>query len=124
MRDFAPISLAAEINNCLVVHPSLPVKTVKELIAFAKARPGQLNYASGVPGFEFESWTGFLAPAGTPPEVIARVNAEVVHITKLPETNDRLPALRGSAAHRRSLATTSKPTSPASARYARGRDQG
>lgn len=91
VRDFAPISLAAEINNCLVVHPSLPVKTVKELIAFSKARPGQLNYASGVPGFEFESWTGFLAPAGTPPEVIARVNAEVVRITTLPETNERLP---------------------------------
>ena len=47
VRDFAPVSLAAEINNCLVVHPSLPVKTVKELIAFAKARPGHLNYASG-----------------------------------------------------------------------------
>src|SRR5260221_209798 len=47
LRDFAPISLAAEINNCLVVHPSLPVKSVKELVALARARPGQLNYASG-----------------------------------------------------------------------------
>jgi len=46
-RDYAPISLAAIIRNCLVVHPSLPVKSVKELIALAKARPGQLNYASG-----------------------------------------------------------------------------
>ena len=46
-RDFAPITLVAAINNCLIVHPSLPVKSVKELIAFAKARPGQLNYASG-----------------------------------------------------------------------------
>jgi tripartite-type tricarboxylate transporter receptor subunit TctC len=44
-RDYVPISLAAIIRNCLVVHPSLPVKSVKELIALAKARPGQLNYA-------------------------------------------------------------------------------
>ena len=47
LRDFAPISLAATIGNCLVVHPSLPVKSVKELVALAKTRPGQLNYASG-----------------------------------------------------------------------------
>ncbi len=46
-RDFAPISLAAKLGYVLVVHPSLPVKTVKELVAFAKARPGKLNYASG-----------------------------------------------------------------------------
>ncbi len=47
LRDFAPISLAATIGNCLVVHPSLPVKSVRELVALAKTRPGQLNYASG-----------------------------------------------------------------------------
>jgi len=175
-RDYAPISLAAIIRNCLVVHPSLPVKSVKELIALARARPGELNYASGgvgsaqhvpmemlkalaginivhvpykgltpafndvlagevpmiipglvsalpyhqsgrlriiattgatrtsatpeiptiaqagVPGYEFDSWTGFLAPAGTPPAVIAQVNAEVVRISKLPDIRERLTA--------------------------------
>ena len=175
VKDFAPISLVAAINSCLVVHPSMPVKNVKDLVALAKARPGQLNYASGgvgsaqhipmemlksmtginivhvafkgltpafndvvagqvpmlipgvvtalpfhqsgrlriiattaakrtaatpdiptiaesgVPGFEWDSWTGFLAPAGTPPEVISRVHAEVVRITRLPETHERLP---------------------------------
>jgi tripartite-type tricarboxylate transporter receptor subunit TctC len=175
VRDFAPISLAAVINNCLMVHPSLPVKNVRELIALAKARPGQLNYASGgigsaqhipmemlksmtginivhvvykgltpafndvaagqvpmiipglvtalplhqagrvriiattgakrtratpeiptiaesgVPGFDFESWTGFLAPTGTPADVISKINAEVVRIGRLPETSERLP---------------------------------
>ena len=175
VKDFAPISLVAAINSCLVVHPSLPVKNVKELVALAKARPGQLNYASGgvgsaqhipmemlksmtginivhvvykgltpafndvvagqvpmlipgvvtalplhqagrlriiattaakrtaatpdiptvaesgVPGFEWDSWTGFLAPAGTPVQVIARVQAEVVRITRLPETSQKLP---------------------------------
>ena len=46
-RDYAPISLTATIRNCLIVHPSLPVRSVKELIAFAKAHPGELNYATG-----------------------------------------------------------------------------
>jgi tripartite-type tricarboxylate transporter receptor subunit TctC len=46
-RDFTPIGLAALSTNLLVSHPSLPVKSVKELVAFARARPGQVNYASG-----------------------------------------------------------------------------
>jgi len=46
-RDFAPISLTAKLAYVLVVHPSLPVKTVKEFVAFAKIRPGQLQYAEG-----------------------------------------------------------------------------
>jgi tripartite-type tricarboxylate transporter receptor subunit TctC len=176
-RDYAPISLAAIIRNCLVVHPSLPVKSVKELIALAKARPGQLNYASGgvgsaqhvpmemlkvlaginivhvpykgltpafndvlagevpmiipglvsvlpyhqsgrlriiattgatrtsvtpeiptiaqagVPGYEFDSWTGFLAPTGTPPAIVSQVNAEIVRISNLPDVRDRLTHL-------------------------------
>jgi tripartite-type tricarboxylate transporter receptor subunit TctC len=46
VADFAPVSLVAATPNILVVHPSLPVKTVKELIALARARPGQLNYPS------------------------------------------------------------------------------
>jgi tripartite-type tricarboxylate transporter receptor subunit TctC len=46
MRDLAPITQAISAPNILVVHPSLPVKTVKELIGFAKKRPGEINYAS------------------------------------------------------------------------------
>ncbi len=45
-RDFAPITLVASGPNFLVVHPSIPAKSVKELVALAKARPGQLHYAS------------------------------------------------------------------------------
>ena len=45
-KDFAPITLAAIGPNLLVVHPSIPAKNVKELVALAKARPGQLQYAS------------------------------------------------------------------------------
>ena len=50
VRDFAPVALAVGSPNILVVHPSLPVKSVKDLIAFVKARPGQLNYGSGSTG--------------------------------------------------------------------------
>jgi tripartite-type tricarboxylate transporter receptor subunit TctC len=46
IRDFAPITRFAALPHILVVHPTLPVKNVKELIALAKAKPGQLNYAS------------------------------------------------------------------------------
>ena len=175
-RDFAPILYAAAIRNSLDVHPSLPVRSVKELIALAKARPGQLDYASGgvgsaqhipmemlkamagidivhvsykgltpafndvlagqvpmmvsgvvtalphhktgrlriiattgatrtqvtpeiptiaeagVPGYDFDSWTGFLAPAGTPPAVVAQVHAETARISQLPDIRERLTA--------------------------------
>jgi tripartite-type tricarboxylate transporter receptor subunit TctC len=177
LKDFVPVSLTAEINNCLAVHPSVPVSNVKELIAFARARPGQLNYASGgvgsaqhipmemlkvmtgvnilhvpykgltpafndvvagqipmmvpglatalpyaksgrlrilattgakriaatpdipsvaesgVPGYDFDSWTGVLLPATTPSDVASRLNAEVLRVTRLPETKERLTAL-------------------------------
>ena len=46
LKDFAPITQAVNYTNLLVVHPSLPVKSVRELIALAKSRPGQLNYGS------------------------------------------------------------------------------
>lgn len=47
LKDFAPVSLVATAPHMLVTHPSLPVKTVQDLIALAKAKPGQLNYATG-----------------------------------------------------------------------------
>ena len=50
VKDLAPISLLAIINNILVVNPTLPVKSVKELIAFAATRPGQVTFASGGAG--------------------------------------------------------------------------
>jgi tripartite-type tricarboxylate transporter receptor subunit TctC len=45
-KDFAPVTLVAKVPLVLVVHPSVPVKTLTELIALAKAKPGQLNYGS------------------------------------------------------------------------------
>lgn len=46
VNDFTPISLVATIENILVVHPSVPAHSVKELVAYAKANPGKLSYAS------------------------------------------------------------------------------
>ena len=55
-KDFAPVTLVVTSPNILVVHPSLPVKSVKDLISLVRARPGALNYAtSGIGG------SGFLA---------------------------------------------------------------
>jgi tripartite-type tricarboxylate transporter receptor subunit TctC len=50
VRDFAPLGLIVDVPAGTVVHPSLPVRNVKELIALAKARPGELNYSSSGPG--------------------------------------------------------------------------
>ncbi len=173
LRDFAPITNILNAPNLVVVHPSLPVHSVKELIALARSRPGQINYGSagsgtsthlsvelfkqmtgvnmvhvpykgagpsvtdlvggqisvifasmpsaltlakagrlralavtgrnrspsvpelpsvaeaGVPGYEFSGWVGIFAPAGTPPEIVARLHAETLKILRLPETRER-----------------------------------
>jgi tripartite-type tricarboxylate transporter receptor subunit TctC len=52
-RDFAPVTIAVEIDYILLVHPSVPAKSVEELIALAKAQPGKLNYASSGNGSSF-----------------------------------------------------------------------
>jgi tripartite-type tricarboxylate transporter receptor subunit TctC len=64
-RDFAPVSLVAEGPFILVVHPSLPAKSVQELIALARRRPGELNYASaGVGGLPHLAGELFKSTAG------------------------------------------------------------
>jgi tripartite-type tricarboxylate transporter receptor subunit TctC len=50
VRDFSPITLTVNTPNILVVHPALPAKSVRELIALAKSRPGELNYGSASTG--------------------------------------------------------------------------
>ena len=173
VKDFAPVALVVEADGLLVLHPSVPVKTVKDLLALARARPGQLVYASAgngtaghlsgelfktmsktdlvhipykgnvpaltdvvggqtsmlfatmptamplaragrlhalavtgaqrnpaapevpaiaetLPGFEVTNWIGIFAPAGTSPEIVAKLNAEIMRIMKLPEVQVRL----------------------------------
>ena len=50
MRDFTPLGLIVEVPAGVVIHPSLPARTMKEFIAFARARPGQINFSSSGPG--------------------------------------------------------------------------
>ena len=64
-KDFTPITMMGTVDNGLVVHPSIPARTVKELIALLKARPGELTFASGgvgtqahVAGEIFKAMTG------------------------------------------------------------------
>ena len=49
LRDFAPISQAVALQNIFIVHPTLPARTLKDLIALARAKPGALNFASSGP---------------------------------------------------------------------------
>src|SRR5262249_44303467 len=65
IRDFVPITMATRAPNLLVVHPSLPVKSVQELIALARAQPGKLNYgAASIGGSPHLSAELFKALAG------------------------------------------------------------
>ena len=88
VRDLAPVTLAMSSPIVLVVHPSLPVKSVKELIALARARPGDLNYASGTIGatpFIAGELFNYMAKvkiervpySGTGPSVIGLLGGEV-----------------------------------------------
>lgn len=72
IKDFSPITMLAKAPNVIVVHPAVPAKSVKELIALAKAKPGELNYASGGTGSSLHlSGELFKAMAGVN---IARIN--------------------------------------------------
>jgi tripartite-type tricarboxylate transporter receptor subunit TctC len=182
VKDFAPISLVAITPNVLVVNPSLPVNSVKDLIAYAKANPGKLSFGSGsngsaghlagelfkvdtgtdmvhipfkggapalqallagdtqlmfdnlansmqqvkagklkalavttekrsalvpdlptmaesgVPGFDISTWFGIMAPAGTPPDVIAKWNTDLVKVLNSPDMRERMTAQGAEAA--------------------------
>ena len=114
LKDFVPISLFSESPNVLVVHPSLPVKSAKDLIALAKARPGALNYSSSgsgttqhLSGELFNLRTGVKTVhvpfRGTAPSLTALLSGEV----EMSFAN--IPAISGfvKAGRLRPLATTS-----------------
>jgi tripartite-type tricarboxylate transporter receptor subunit TctC len=174
VRDFAPITLAAAAPNVLVVNPKVPARSIAELIALAKQKPGQLTYGTpgigtsphmamelfksladvdlqhipyrgtapamtdvisgqitamfsnaltakpqiesgavralgvssrtrsesmpnvppiaeaGVPNYEATQWYGLVAPAGTPPDIIARLHAEATQALKTQDMKDKL----------------------------------
>ncbi len=173
LRDLAPITQAVNVTSILVTHPSVPVKSLKELLALARAQPGRLNYGSSgagtithlsgellklmggvniihvpykggapaltaimsgevdltyensliivphirsgkvralgvtsarrskllpdlpsiaesLPGYGASGWYGLLAPAGTPKDIIARLNAEAIRALRSPEVAAKL----------------------------------
>jgi tripartite-type tricarboxylate transporter receptor subunit TctC len=88
LRDFAPVTIAVSAPSVIVVHPSLPVKSVTDLIALARARPGELNYGSGgiggashLPAELFKSMAGInivnVNYKGTGPAVNALLAGEI-----------------------------------------------
>lgn len=169
MKDFVPVTEVAQSPNIVLVHPSLPARSIRELIALARARPGQLNYGSGgsgstlhltaelfktmanvnivhapykgtgpaivglmsgevalampplsgmlphvesgrvralaitsrtrlnilpqlptvaesgVPGFESGQWYGVLVPAGTPANIVMKLQSELAQVVRLPD---------------------------------------
>jgi len=176
LKDLAPVILISSAPLLMVAHPALPARTVKELIALAKRRPGELSFPSAgngssshlggelfksvagidiqhvpykgsmqgmvdlisgrmqlminplpemipfvesgklrgiavaglkrsavmpdlptiaetLPGFEVTTWNGLMAPAATPKEIVARLNAEVVKLLKAPATMKRMTEL-------------------------------
>lgn len=174
VKDFAPISLIASGPHLLVVHPTVPAKNLKELLALARAKPGRMNYSSagngtnlhipaelmknmakvdivhvpykgggpaltallggevdmsfinlvpvvphlqsgrlraiavtsakrsaslpnvptiaesGLPGYEFTTWWALVAPAATPPAIVAELNDVVVKAVKSPDFRERM----------------------------------
>ena len=180
VRDFEPIVHVVNAANILVVHPSVPARNIEELVALARAKPGELNYASngsgtsphlaaemfatamgvklthipykgsapavtamlggqthmafnnagdiiehiragklrplavtgarrlpvlpdvptmqeaGVPNYEAVAWWAYFAPAGTPRDIVSRLNTQINKILKIPEVRTRL-SVQGSA---------------------------
>ena len=103
-KDFAPVIKFGSVPNVLVVHPSLPARTLAEFTQYVKTRPDELNYASagnlralavlasarssvlpdvpttreaGMPGLEAGTWYTVMAPAGTPKVIVAKLNKEI-----------------------------------------------
>jgi len=120
IRDFEAISLLAHAPNVLVVHPSLPVKNVKELITFAKARPGDILFAGSgsgstphLAGELFRTLTGtkmvHVPYRGTGPAITAILSGEVS--TMFMPALTALPLIQGNRI--RALAVTSLERLPA-----------
>ena len=120
IKDFAFITVAAESQNLLVVHPSFPPKTVKELIALSKKRPGEINYGSSGIGttvhlsaelFQYMTGTKWvhIAYKGGGPGLVALLSGEVsMYFGNVPTV-----IRQARAGKLRAIATTGKKRTPA-----------
>jgi len=115
LKDFQPITMFTRIPNVLVAHPSVPVKSVKQLIALARKQPGQVNYSSGGVGSNIHLSTALFAYKakiklvhvpyrGGGPGQIALMSGEVD--VMLPAITPALPFIRGG--RMRGLAVSTK----------------
>ncbi len=120
VKDFEPVSLMALAPNVLVVHPSLPAKTVKELVALARARPGEVNYAGSgsgsTPHLAAELFNTLakvrmvhVPYRGTGPAIVGLMSGEA-SVMFMPTTN-AVPLVR--SGRLRALAVTSRERVPA-----------
>lgn len=113
-KDFAGVAQLVVYRSLLVTYPGFAGTTVTSIIAIAKSKPGQLNFVSsgngtgshlagelmelptiaeaGVPGYEFVSWYGVLAPAGTPRALVAKLNQALNEVMRLPDVAERAQA--------------------------------
>ncbi|MCX7138383.1 MAG: tripartite tricarboxylate transporter substrate binding protein [Proteobacteria bacterium] len=124
-KDFAPITMLASTPYLLVAHPSVPIKTVADLIALAKAKPGQINYASGgigvgshLAGELFKTMTGVdivNVPYKGAPQATADVVGGQVQLS-LSTMPTALPLVR--AGKLRAIAVTSLQRVPATPEFA------
>jgi tripartite-type tricarboxylate transporter receptor subunit TctC len=120
VKDFAPVILVASVPNVLVVHPSVPANTVQELIAYAKANPGKINFASSGSGTSihlagelFKTMAGVqmahVPYKGSAPAIADLLGGQVqIMFDNLPSA---LPQIRGGKL--RALAVTSAQRAPA-----------
>jgi len=116
-KDFAPVTKAAGSPNGLFVHPSIPAKSVRELVELIKANPGKYTFASpgigttphlsselfkltfgldfalGIKNQEAETIQGVLLPAGTPTSIVDLLQTEIARIINLPDVKDKLLAI-------------------------------
>lgn len=117
VKDFAPISLVSSSPIMLVVHPALPVKSVSELVALAKARPDQLNYASSGIGASahmaaelFKSTTRtrivHVAYKGQPPAIVDLVSGQVQLM--FPNIPSVLPQIKANRLRPLAVTTTAR----------------
>ena len=90
VRDFAPVSLVSRFYNAIAVHPSLPVKSVKELIALSRRQPGALMMASAGNGSTSHLVGELFMAVGTPVERVGRLHAATVKAANSPEFREVL----------------------------------